>query len=285
MTKKDDALAVRTANSITQYSATNPIGAILNAITDKEITEQSVAALEKLVGVYERMEDRRSEQLFAEAKAALQAELPQVAATRIIPSKDGTVRSTFASFEDIMAAVQPCLNKHGFSVSFDIDASDDGKRLQATCLLMHAGGHCKSNKFAVRIGNGPPGCSEAQADGAARSYARRGALCDSLNIVVDHDSDARSEGGTITQEQAEDLRARLKAVSGNEAGFLKFAGADSFEEIRTGRYGSVDAQLALKERTTKLKPEPTTTLDEGSNLTAEDCEALLTGGNKPRHRT
>jgi len=247
MDKKETAITTTQHNDIHPHRDSNPIGVMMQTILSGEMTAEKVAAMKELVGVYSQMEDRNAEREFAMAKAAMQSELPKVVAERIIPDNNGNIRSTFAAFEDIMDAVGPCLSKHGFSVSFDIDVLDDGKRIQATCMLMHSGGHCKTNKFAVRIGSGPPKSSEAQADGAARSYARRGALCDALNIVIDRDSDARSEGGFITKEQADSLRSRLRAVKGDEAGFLKFVGADSFDEIRTGKFGAADAAIARKE--------------------------------------
>lgn len=283
MAKNETAIVERAASSIQTYNGANPIGSMLNAVVEKGISAENVAAMKDLVALYERVEDRNAAKQFAEAKAALQAELPKVAATGVIPNNDGTVRSRFASFEDIMDAVAPYLNKHGFSVSFDVNVIDDGKRLEAVCKLMHIGGHREENKFAVRVGSGPPKASEAQADGAARSYARRGALCDALNIVVDRDTDARSEGGFITEDQADDLKRRLKSVGGDVDGFLKFAGAKSFEDIRTGKYGALDSAIAAKERkAASATPQRTTTPAEDAEF-ANDLLGEPTTP-KPKHR-
>jgi len=248
-----------TAGTIQRYSETNPIGAMLNSVVEKGITAENVSAMKELVGLYERMEDRGAKQHFTAAMTALQAELPKVIATRIIPNKDGTIRSTFADYGTIMDAIEPYLTKHGFSVSFTIRY--DGPRLIAICRMKHAAGHEDTNEFGVRIGNGPPGCSEAQADGAARSYARRGALCDALNIVVDHDNDARAMGTKITPEQAASLRDRAKAAGADESRLLRFAGADSYEEIRSTSYASVDEALRKKETTAKPAARTTTRAD------------------------
>jgi hypothetical protein len=115
------------------------------------------------------------------------------------------------------------------------------------CTLQHIGGHSKANKFAVRIGSGPPGATETQSDGAASTYAKRGALCDALNIVIDHDDDARAEGGAITQEQAEELARRVNETNSNKEAFLKFAHAKSFAEISESVYPILDDFLRKKE--------------------------------------
>jgi hypothetical protein len=194
------------------------------------------------------METRRAEQEFAAAFVALQAEMPAVKATSPVPNSDGSVRYRFAAYEEIMSQVAPMLKRHGFTVRFSTDYADN--RLIKTCTLQHTGGHEKSNKFAVRIGGGPPTATETQADGAASTYAKRFALCDALNIAIDHDTDARAEGAAITQEQADELRRRVQATGSNEPYFLQYAGADSYEKIAASKYSILDAALRKKEKTT-----------------------------------
>lgn len=222
---------------------------MLQTVIDRGISGESVAVMEKLVGLYERMEDKRAEQQFAQAFVDLQADIPRVQATKAVPNKDGTIRYKFAPFEELMEQVGPMLREHGFTVSFANRV--EGNRIVETCTLQHVGGHKRSNDFAVRIGSGPPGSSEAQADGAAASYAKRFALCDALNIVISHmDQDARIIGGTITAEQAADLRRRVKETGTDESKFLKFAGVYNYEEIPESKYAILDTNLKRKEKTT-----------------------------------
>lgn len=239
------------SSQMATYNGGNPIGAMLNTIVEKGVTAENVAAMKELVGLYERMEDRGANQEYTRAMTALQSELPKVIAKSVVKNKDGTERFRFADYQTIMDAIEPSLQKHGFSVSFTIRY--DGPRLIAVCRMMHAAGHEKTNEFGVRIGSGPPGCSEAQTDGAARSYARRGALCDALNIVVDHDDDARAYGAKITPEQAAELEKRAKACGADEGRLLTFAAADSYAEIRSTKFAAVDEILRKKERDNQAK--------------------------------
>lgn len=229
------------------------VGAMLQAIIDKGVTGENVAAMKELVGLYERMEDRNAERAFAQAFTALQAELKAVQATRAVPNNDGTTRYKFAPFEEIMEQVRPSLEKHGFSVSFSTDYADN--RLVKSCTLQHVGGHSRTNKFAVRIGSGPPKASECQADGAASTYAKRFALCDSLNIQIDHDVDAAAEGAYVTEDQAFELHRRVVETNSNMGAFLKFCGVESarpcledFVRIPANRYAAADEMLSRKER-------------------------------------
>ena len=246
-TEKVD-IVVRESGGI-QATAANPIGQMLQQITAAGVTSDNAAALEKMTDLYLRVEAANARKEFSVAKAGLQAELPNVRATKAVPNNDGTVRYAYAPYESIMRQVAPLLSKHGFSISFGQKVEE--KRITAVCTLSHIGGHSETNEFAVRVGQGPPKASEAQADGAASTYAKRFALCNCLNITVDlPDNDARREGDRITAGQAEDLKRRVSATNANEAAFLRFAGASTYEEIREGKYGTLIAMLNSKKPTT-----------------------------------
>lgn len=218
---------------------------MLQAVIEKGVTQENVAAVEQIVKLYERMQDRDAEKAFAQAFNALQTEMKSVQATRAVPNNDGTIRYRFAPYELIMEQVRPMLEKHGFTVTFSTDFADG--RMIKSCTLQHIGGHSKTNKFAVRIGSGPPKASEAQADGAASTYAKRFALCDALNITIETDSDARAEGAPITPEQADELERRVAETNSNRSAFLKLAGAATFTEIASTKYDMLDQLLARKE--------------------------------------
>jgi hypothetical protein len=219
---------------------------MLTAATSAGLTAENAEAMQKLTDLYMRVEANNAAAAFAEAMCALQQALPRVVATRCINSKDGTVRSRFADYSDIMDKVGPLLVSHGFSVSYDMVCDD--KRVTAICKLAHVGGHVRENRSSIRVGSGPPGCSEAQSDGSARAYARRLALCDALNIVIDKDTDARIEGACITEELAISLEERLQATAGNRDAFLRVAGVSRFTEIPETKYAVLDALLKEKER-------------------------------------
>lgn len=221
---------------------------MMQAVIKGGVTPENVSALKELAALHERMEDKRAEREFATAFNALQAETPRVKAMKAVPGNDGNVRYHFAPYEDIMDAVAPLLQKHGFTVRFSMKFSDG--RVTQICTLQHTSGHSKDNEFSVRVGQGPPKSSEAQGDGAAATYAKRFALCSCLNITIEKDSDARVEGGKITQAQADDLRTRVRASGADEARFLAFAGASKYEDIVEAKYAMLDQNLRKKEKTT-----------------------------------
>lgn len=247
----DQALQRVESGPVDMVRQTPSVADMLQAVIQGGVTEQNVGAVAQMVQLYERMQALDAEKQFAAAFVALQAEMPKVQATRPVPNRDGSVRYKFAPFEDIMNQVGPILQRHGFTVSFSSDFKDGAKdgRLLQTCTLQHVGGHKRSNTFSVRVGQGPPGSTDTQADGAANTYAKRFALCDALNIVIAHlDSDARIEGGSITKEQADELERRVHETNSDVAAFLRFAGANTFAEIAAVKYDILDQFLTKKER-------------------------------------
>lgn len=220
------------------------VGALLQAVISQGVTGENVMALEKLCDLKIKLDDRDAEKEFNRAFVALQSEMQGVEATRIVPNKDGSTRYKFAPYEELMKSVRPLLEKHGFCITFNMAFSEG--RIKSICTLLHTGGHSRSNEFAVRIGGGPPGATETQADGAAKTYAKRGALCDALNIVVEQDTDGddgRGEGHPITQEQADYLRDKVKKTGADEQKFLKLAEAAGYAHIMEDKFKMLDATL------------------------------------------
>jgi hypothetical protein len=223
------------------------VGQMMQDFIARGVTADNVAAFERLVALKERLDDKQAEREFALAFISLQKEMPEVHATKSVPDKQGNVKFRFAPYEEIMSAVKPMLEKHGFTVTFSMDFKE-GRVIQ-TCTLMHVGGHSRSNQFMARIGSGPPGASECQADGAASTYAKRFALCNALNITVESDTDgqdARNEGAPITFDQVAYLKELVRDTKSDEAAFLRFAGASKYEEIGSARYDSLVAALHKK---------------------------------------
>jgi hypothetical protein len=231
------------------------VATMIQMAIEKGITPDG---LEKLCNLKILMDGEQAKRDFSAAFAALQAEMPRVIAMKAVnnkPEKGGGVRYTFAPYEDIMDAVGPFLKKYGFGVSFTTGDAAAG-RICSICILSHISGHSRQNQFSVRVGSGPQGTSEAQADGSAKTYAKRGALCDALNIIVSADDDARLEGAYISGMEAEDMRRRVRSSGFNEAKFLKLAGAETFEKIRTGKMGVLYNFIEAREDAKQGSPDP-----------------------------
>lgn len=237
---------------------------LMEMLITKGVTPENVSVFGQLMELQKQIEARDAEKQFNAAFVALQRETTKIKATKIVPNKDKSVKYRYAPYEDIMEEVQPKLVQHGFAISFS--TAYEGPRVVVTCNLFHEGGHSKSNSFAARIGGGPPGANECQSDGAAATYAKRFALCQALNIVIEQDTDGsddyRNLGKPITKDQAENLRKMLVSAGGNEKLFLEYAAAGqgsngtiTFDEIMDSQYESLREKIAeIAKRRSRPKP-------------------------------
>jgi hypothetical protein len=261
------------------------IGALMQSVIERGITPDSVGVLERMMTMQERLKSKQAEEAFAQAFTALQRGIPKIQATKPVKNKDGSLRYKFAPFEEIMRQAQPFLSEHGFSVSFN--TKWDGPRLIVSCKLLHKGGHSQTNEFAARVGDGPPGANAAQADGAVKTLAKRNALCDALNIVVEHDTDgddARIEGAPITEEQARGLASLAQEAGADMSKLLEFAGgAKVIGDIRSARYD--DVRLMLEKKLRQKKQIPKSSGGEGEPAASPSEELSGTGGLPPVSRS
>ena len=220
------------------------IPGMLKQFIAQGVTADNVAAFEKLVGLYERLQDKDAEKQFNAAFVALQADMPVIVASTVIPN-----RGKYERFEDVMRQIGPLLVKHGFTVSFSMDFKES--RVLEICTLKHASGHSQSNSFAVRTGKAD---TDTQADCKAATTAKRNALLNCLNVVIrqdvlqDEEGDASLEGERVTWEQAQYLAEQVKETGSDEVAFLKFAGASKYEEIQASKYDRLTQALEAKTR-------------------------------------
>jgi hypothetical protein len=240
----DTQLAVAVAGSTALAPSSPPIGAMLQAAFEKGVSSENMAVVEKMMDLFERQQKFDAEKEFNRAFVALQADLPIIVATSVIPN-----RGKYERFEDVMRVVGPLLVKHGFTVSFSMDFRDG--RILETCTLKHVAGHSQSNSFAVRPGRAD---SDTQADCKAATTAKRNALLNCLNIVIrqdallNEDQDASLEGATISPDKVAYLREQVAETNSDPVKFLALAGVSKFEEIRTGSYDVLVRALAAKSR-------------------------------------
>lgn len=225
------------------------VALMLQSVVEKGITADNVGALEKLVGLYERMQQKDAEKAFAEAFVRLQQEIPTIPGCRPgSATKDGKTKFHYANFEDIDAIVRPICLRNGFTYAFRESGVENG-RITTTMTLQHSGGHYREIPCSVRVGAGPSGSSESQADMSAHAYARRGALEAGLALrIVGMREDAGVAIGVITPEQADELSRRVALVNANREAFLRFAGAAKFSEIPASNYDILDRFLTNKEK-------------------------------------
>lgn len=213
------------------------VAEILRAVVEKGVTTESVGVVEKVVALYERMEDKKAEKEYTAALAALQSECQNVVATKDV---DGKFR--YAPFLDIWNAVRPAVERNHFTLQWSQE--HQGDKIKVTLTLQHLSGHKRDFTYAMRLGSNAPGTpSGAQApvlDSQAESRAKRRLLMDCLNVVCDSVTPAEDVGdGTMAnQEESDALFKRLVVLEpddekrkASERRFLALAGVESWVKI------------------------------------------------------
>lgn len=231
-------------------------GSVLDVIA-RAARDPSVDAekLERLFALQERVvADRRKTAYFA-ALARLQAKIPQITKSGTIADRDGKVRNKFAKIEDIDVAIRPLCAEEGFSFSFDskvipFDAKGSSAGSIYYCAMQHRDGHSETKEIMLPVDSGA-GRNAVQSAGSSISYAKRYLLGLHLHIVTRDEDDDGNGRQKITPEQAAELRASFEETGGKEELFLKFAMADSFEDIRVDQLPKARALIEEKKRQAK----------------------------------
>jgi hypothetical protein len=214
--------------------AINPMQ-MLGAAIDRGM---SVADLGPLMDLVERHEANQARISFMKAMAAFQAACPT------IKKSSKSDRYNFAGLDEVIRTVRPHLDANGLSVRFDTELTGDTV-ITAICYVMHEDGHTQSNRFSAPIDRsvtkaGKPMMNALQQVGSARSYCKRYALMDGLNLVGSEFDDDGAGAGTVepllTDTQVATLREHTEALGGNESKFAESLGADCLENVAASRW-------------------------------------------------
>lgn len=193
--EKADAIAPRPAGEIVlmfERLATDPA--------------VDVDKLERLMQMHERMLTHQARAAFNTAFAALQGEIPA------IEERGRTNNGTYATLEDIVDAIRPILQRHGFTLSHRTEWPDQ-KTVRVVGILRHQQGHEVTSEFlsgADASGNK----NSIQGLGSAVSYGRRYTTKDLLNIVTrDEDDDGRKSAQVNAPDGYDDWLMDLAATA------------------------------------------------------------------------
>lgn len=172
--KRDDAAGTVVAMS----EADSLMEVISRAASDQNFDADK---MEKLLGMYERLSDRKAKVAFHSALAEMQPTLPIITENGEI-KHGGKLISKYALWEDINEAIKPILQGHGFALSFRVGRNDKNG-VTITAMLSHREGHSEETTLTLETDNS--GSKNAvQAVGSSISYGQRYAAIALLNITT-----------------------------------------------------------------------------------------------------
>lgn len=152
-----------------------------------------VGKMEKLWAMKEHADAIHAKQAYDAAMANLQTELPDIP-ERGKAMVNGSIRYTFALWEDINAAIKPILSKHGFALTFRIQP---GEQISVTGVLSHKDGHREETSISLPADTS--GSKNAvQAVASSTSYGKRYTAGALLNLTSHGEDD--DAFGAVKQE-------------------------------------------------------------------------------------
>lgn len=215
------------------------IGMLERIVGDPNV---DIDRVERIYAMYEKASARSAKSAYLTALAAMQPTLPVIGKAGVIErgkDKNGDARkpSPYARYEDVVEGINPCLREHGFSLSFRISQADPG-RVLVTGILGHRDGHTEETSLSLPIDDSG-GKNAVQGWGSSVSYGKRYTAFALLNIVArgeDDDGMSRSATETITEEQAEEIKAALDATGGQLPRFAAYWKIDRLTDLPVEKF-------------------------------------------------
>lgn len=178
LTPKHDALAPDIA-ALVERIVTNP--------------DADVSKLSALLDVNERILDRNAKAAFDDAFSRMWPELPEIDEKGAIRNKDGSVKSRYARYEDIQAAVRPVLARFGFAMRHKTQFPPEKAGVIRVVGILSAFGHTEESEFEFTADKNDFRTA-IQDQASTISYGKRYTTCDLLNIItrgVDNDGQSK----------------------------------------------------------------------------------------------
>lgn len=223
-----DVLPLDEHQALPQRQALAPDLALLveRVLTDASV---DVSKLSALLDVNERVMNRAAKAAFDEAFSRMWPELPEIDEKGAIRNKDGTVKSRYAKYEDIQAAVRPVLARFGFALRHRTEWP--GNNIIRIVGILSGHGHSEESVFEA-----PPDKNDyrtaIQDQGSTISYGKRYTTEDLLNIITrGRDNDGQSKGPD-SPEGFTDWWLDMETVSQSGAAALESAWNASKKEFK-----------------------------------------------------
>jgi hypothetical protein len=180
-----------TANEKSQKSSIKPIETIETDIifnlAKTAVEKADMGTLEKLVDLRKQMQAEIAKKEFYKALNEFQAELKPIKKSKVVlDKKTGQRRFSYATYDDIIEAIQPLLKKYGLSYQFKTRFEENA--VIVDCIITHYLGHQEVTSFRAPVifsGHMLP----IQEWGSALTYAKRYSLSLALGLATEEDTE------------------------------------------------------------------------------------------------
>jgi len=205
----------------------------------------AVAALERLVGLQERIDNRAAAKAFFAAMARFKKKLALTPIVKNRTRQQGTdpgtsFTSTWATTDAIARVIDPICAEEGLSYRWTYRLETNN--LIATCHVEHVDGHAQETPVSIPT-ESRAGMSPQQKIASAHTYGQRLSLIGAFGLTTADEGDLqqnRVDPTPITAEQASEIVKKLGANSIGLPKFLKALNIESVVEIPAARLPEVE---------------------------------------------
>lgn len=204
-----------------------------------------IAKMTQLMGWRKEMIADQRRAAFDEAMASAKVEIPVIAKNREVDftSTKGRTNYRHEDLAEIARTVTPILGKYGLSYRYRV-SSNVNEPIVVTCVVSHKDGHFEETTLlAGRDDSGNK--NSIQQVGSTLTYLQRMTLKAALGLAASNDDDGRSAvaeddytppPGSITPDQADNIREQLRLKNCSEKAFLQWAKHKRIEDIPADLY-------------------------------------------------
>jgi hypothetical protein len=148
--------------------------------------------LEKLLEFQKQINKDIAKAEFYKALHGFQSELQPIKKSNVVYNKDGSIRYKYASFDDIVKAIQPLLKKYGLTFHFKAEYDEKNQTITVHCIITHIMGHQEIATFKAPL-TLPDKMQFMQAYGSILTYAKRYSLSLALGLATEEDENIPEE--------------------------------------------------------------------------------------------
>lgn len=199
-----------------------------------------IAKIEKLMELQERWEKNEARKAYVAAMAAFKANPPTIVKNKHVSyalKTGGRTEYNHATHDEVTTKIIMAMSPHGLSHNWSVRQADG--MVFVKCTVTHELGYSESVELF-----GPPDTSGTkspiQAIASTVTLLQRYTLISVTGLTSEEiagaETDGRTEGTTITEEQVANLKALLTEVGANEANFLRYMKVEALADIPASRY-------------------------------------------------
>jgi hypothetical protein len=225
-----------------QSETASVLGMIERVARDPSV---DIAKMTQLMGWRKEMIADQRRAAFDEAMASAKAEIPVISKNREVDftSTKGRTNYRHEDLAEIARTVTPILGKYGLSYRYRV-SSNINEPIMVTCVVSHKEGHFEETTLlGARDESGNK--NSLQQVGSTLTYLQRMTLKAALGLAASDDDDGKASSaveeytppeGSISSDQAENIREQLRLKGCAEKAFLQWAKIKRIEDIPADLY-------------------------------------------------